>query len=304
MRRLPVILIVSAMLPAIDASAEEATLVVRLTSGRHFTGTLDPASTREELVLRTEASGISMRRPIRWERVVEATLDGEPVEVERLRERSGFRVPGSEGAQQRGDEGQGTVVDVAPVVEVEELPIVQPEVWVVPRRATAVTFDARVASWGAGVETDGLVLDLAPLDSGGFVAPVSGTLTVELFAPQRRAFHHAPLSGGSTLELVERWHRAVNAEEFGPYGVRVRLPFGAVHPELDPYWTAWHYGLVHVRLAAPGHGTLSHSIDGIRIRPWAPNRDRLQLDTGRRFLPTESLNRSPRWPAADASGGR
>jgi hypothetical protein len=160
-----------------------------------------------------------------------------------------------------------------------------------PREVVTIVFDAFIANWDADVETDGLVLDVAPLDAEGYIIPADGTLEVELFASQRRAFHHAPLSGGDTLELAERWTRAINPAELRPGGYRFRLPFGAVHPELDPDWLAYHYGLVHVRLAIPGHGVFEDSRDGIRIRPWAPNRDYLEMNTGRRFLPTERLGR-------------
>src|SRR5262245_62561003 len=131
-----------------------------------------------------------------------------------------------------------------------------------------------------------------PLDVNCYVAPSNGTLEVELFALQRRIqLDLAPMSGGDTLELVERWTRSITPEDFGPSGVRLRLPFGAITPELRPEWTAWMYGLVHARLAIPGQGVFEDSRDGVRIRPWAPNRDRLEMKTGQRFLSTENLGR-------------
>jgi len=99
------------------------------------------------------------------------------------------------------------------------------------------------------------------------------------------------MSGGDTLELVERWTRAIAPEDFGSSGVRLRLPFGAITPELQPNWTASSYGLVHMRLAIPGQGVYEDSRDGVRVRPFAPNRDRLEMKTGQRFLPTENLGR-------------
>jgi hypothetical protein len=160
-----------------------------------------------------------------------------------------------------------------------------------PAPVTMISFDAFIANWDGDVETDGLVVDLLPLDSQGYVAPAGGTVEVELFAAQRRTLYLAPRSGGDTLELVERWTRAIEPEDIGPSGVRLRLPFGAVHPELDYEWLAYNYGLVHVRFACPGSGVFDDSRDGIRIRPWAPNRDYLEMNTNRRFLPTENLGR-------------
>jgi hypothetical protein len=64
-----------------------------------------------------------------------------------------------------------------------------------------------------------------------------------------------------------------------------------LHPEFDSDWFASPYGLVHVRLVAPGHGTFDASQDGLRIRPWAPSRDSLELKGYPRFLPTEAVGR-------------
>jgi hypothetical protein len=158
-------------------------------------------------------------------------------------------------------------------------------------RVAMVAFDAAIANWDADVETDGVLIDVAPVDINRRVVPVSGTVEVELFAPQRRTLDLAPQSGGDTLEVVERWTRAITPADFGPSGVRLRLPFGAITPELQPNWTAWHYGLVHVRLSIPGHGVFEDSRDGVRIKPFAPNRDRLEMKTGQRFLSTENLGR-------------
>jgi hypothetical protein len=154
-----------------------------------------------------------------------------------------------------------------------------------------VAFDSHIANWDADIETDGLIIDIAPLDLDRQLIPISGTLEVELYAPQRRTLDLAPQSGGDTLELVERWTLALTPADFGPTAARLRLPFGAITPELQPNWTASHYGLIHIRLAIPGHGIFEDSKDGIRIRPWSPNRDRLEQKTHHRFLPTENLGR-------------
>ena len=160
-----------------------------------------------------------------------------------------------------------------------------------PPPVTTIAFDARVANWDADVETDGLVVDLYPLDAYGNIVPVRGTAEVEFFASQRRDFQYAPLSGGDTFELLERWTRSFEPFDVGSGGIRLRLPFGAIHPELRSDWLAWPLGLVHVRLVVPGAGVFDDSRDAVRVRPWAPNRDYLEMNTGRRFLPTERLGR-------------
>src|SRR5436305_14305713 len=66
--------------------AAEPQLVIETTSGRQFRGTLDSDSSGNDLVLRTEQAGITLRRPIRWQRIVGANVDGARVEVAALRE--------------------------------------------------------------------------------------------------------------------------------------------------------------------------------------------------------------------------
>jgi hypothetical protein len=265
--------------------AADAAIVVALQSGRKFAGEIDPASSAEQLVLKTTTGGITVQRPIQWKRIVEATVDGKRVEVAGLRLGLGGRGSGvgPRGTLLRKIELRGAVVPASTEVDVaaEE----------VRAQVTMVNFDPYIANWDADVETDGLMIDIVPLDGEGFLIPCNGTLTVELFGQQRRTLDLAPQSGGATLELVERWTREISAEDFGPNGVRLKLPFGAIHPELRPDWLAWWYGLVHVRLAIPGQGVFEGSRDGIRMRPFAPNRDRLEMRTGERFLPTETLGR-------------
>ena len=279
-RMLPLLTLL--LLHTASQTTAQETLVVRVQSGRQFRGTIDAASNDEQLVLFSSAGGMSIRRPIRWERVVGGQAGERPLsvaELKRLAAEAGPLLRGQElGIRQRetGDRVQGTGVEQ--------------EVVVLPSVASIV-FDAAIANWDGDVETDGLVLDLLPLDAEGRIVPANGTVEVELFAAQRRTLHHAPLSGGDTLERVERWTQAVNVADAGPNGVRLRLPFGAVHPELDYRWLAYNYGLVHVRFAAPGSGVFDASQDGVRIRPWTPNRDYLEMNTGRRFLPTENLGR-------------
>jgi hypothetical protein len=139
------------------------------------------------------------------------------------------------------------------------------------------------------VETDGLSLDLRLLDAEGVATAAAGTLEVELFAPRIRKYHEAPQSRGYSVDLIERWSLPISAPQFRGGQARIRLPFGAIHPEFDRGVDA--VGLVHVRLAVPGHGVLEQSLDGVVLRPWSPTRDALLDNTGRQFLPTEGTGR-------------
>lgn len=271
---------------AAAAKAADPELVVDVASRRQFRGALDGASNSDHLVLRTEHAGIILRRPIRWERVTAATADGAPIEITALRKMAMSRHPAP-----TNKPSLLTKIEMRSEAPPKYAPTEQQPVAEEPPRVAMVAFDPAIANWDGDVETDGVLIDVAPLDINRRLIPVSGTLEVELYAQQRRTLDLAPQSGGATLELVERWTRAINPEDFGPSGVRLRLPFGAITPELQPNWTAWHYGLVHVRLSVPGHGVFEDSRDGVRVRPWAPNRDRLEMWTGQRFLSTENLGR-------------
>ena len=262
-------------------------LTVRLASGRVYSGEVDSRTSRESLVLRSGRGGMTVRRPIEWPRIEAAWHQSRQVALSDLARLA-------EGLKDKPESPHGPAADTNLLdASHSAAAIIQPDdSRVVPlalSRITSVSFDAQLANWDGDVETDGLVILIQPIDGDGQITPAGGTIEVELFAPQRRVFHHAPLSGGDTLERVERWTRTVHMDDFGSSGVRLRLPFGAVHPEFDNDWLA--YGLVHVRMAAPGHGVFDDSRDGIRIRPWAPLRDQLELNTGRRFVPTESLGR-------------
>jgi hypothetical protein len=260
--------------------ARAAEVVVDVASGRQFRGELDPSSSAQDLVLRTGGNGITVRRPIRWERVVRATMDSREVSIPELQRLA---------AAMAKPEGATVFQPRRPLIHPQPEPVPGPRVMDTAVRSLA--FDARIANWDGDVEADGLLVDVVPLAADGYLVAAAGTVEVELFASQRREFHHAPLAGGDTLERVERWTRRIESQDFTSGGVRLKLPFGAVHPEFDQKWLAHYYGLVHVRLAAPGHGVFEASQDGVRIRPYAPLRDRLELYGGRRFLPTERTGR-------------
>lgn len=255
-------------------------LTVELASGRKFTGHVDLKTSDQHLVLRFTRGSASLKRPIEWKRIVSAAVDGQPIAADMLRATAeGMKSQEPETRSQAPEIREGEARECEAPAE-PELPT---------KTVASVTFDARLANWDGDVETDGLILDILPMSEDGYLHPARGTVEVELFAPQHRVFHHAPLSGGDTLERVERWTQTIGVEDFTTSGARLKLPFGAVHPEFDWDWTP--VGLVHVRLVVPGDGVFEDSLDGLRIRPYAPNRDRYEMNRGRRFVPTERVGR-------------
>src|SRR5262245_52596651 len=203
MRSRPLLVALALLLFAAGtALSQEPTLTLRLGSGREFRGAIDNQSTDDVLVLRNSTGSATVRRPIRWGAIVSAALGDRAVTTDELRalakDAPDFvppapRPPISVGPQQE------------PVASGQETPAEEPFIPV-----TTITFDPRFVNWDSDVETDGLAIDLFPLDGEGYLTPVSGSVEVEFFAPQRRVFHHAPLSGGDTLERVERWTVQIN----------------------------------------------------------------------------------------------
>jgi hypothetical protein len=273
-----------------QATAQSPTKVtVESTSGRAWEGFVDTRSTDVQLVLRFERGGAILWRSIPWQEIRSSNLLGEELTAAELRR----RVPTlATAAKSRAERARLKLLQPAPAVETT-----QPETPLPPPRIMSISCDALLANWDADVEADGLVIYLQPLDAWQGIAPVSGTLEVELYTLQARTFHHAPYSGGRSVEPIVRWSQAVNLSDYTTRGAQIKLPFQAAHPEFDD--TLGAYGLVHIKFSVPGSGVFEQSIDGVRIRPWSPVRDYLQLDTGRRFLPHETTGRGKTaWPNA------
>lgn len=267
---------------------------IETTTGRRWEGFVDAKSTADELVLRFEKGSAVLWRPIPWQEVLSAKIDGKSLAVIELQatyrglataakskaERAKLNRPS---APPNGSASPSDLLPHAPADQpLERAPLI-------PSRVIYISCDALLANWDGDVEADGLVIHLQPVDQFQNLAVATGTLEVELFTLQARAFHHAPQNRGRSVEPILRWAQSVNVIDYTNRGAVIRLPFQAAHPEFDDSLGA--YGLVHVKFSVPGSGVFEQSIDGVRIRPWSPIRDYLQMDTGRRFLPHEGTGR-------------
>ncbi|MDX1945987.1 MAG: hypothetical protein SFU86_11370 [Pirellulaceae bacterium] len=249
-------------------------LTVRLASGREFTAAVDSRTSDQHLVLRFARGRATVRRPIEWNRVVAATYQGGTVDLADLRTLA-----------------ERIKTEAAPVpaaIAGPELPVSPPKA-ATPPRVTTVTFDAHLANWDGDVETDGLVVDVAPLSADGQLVVATGTVEIELHALPTRQPHDTPHAGESAVVLVERWTRSLRPADFAAGGARLKLPFGQIHPEFDTSLLA--HGLVHLRLTVAGDGVFDSTQDAVRLRPWSPTRDQLQQQSHPRFLPNERLGR-------------
>jgi hypothetical protein len=257
--------------PLCGAAQPPAPVTIEIAGGGTFTGLVDSRTDDQRLWLRFEKGSATAWRPFRWQQIVAANFQGRGVAAGDLREL----------ARQIQSSRQKVVQPQRQPPAAEPAPR--------PAAPAALAIDASLANWDGDVETDGLAIDLTLLDADGFATAAAGTLEVELFAPRIRKYHEAPQSRGYSVDLIERWSLPLAKEKFRGGSLRIRLPFGAIHPEFDRSVDA--VGLVHVRLAVPGHGVFEQSVDGVVLRPWSPTRDALLDNTGRQFLPTESTGR-------------
>ncbi len=271
-----------AVMPALTPAVGAESVRVHLASGRVIAGVIDARSSDEALWLRRGDQDTNIARPIQWDRITEAFQNDEAIAIEDLRSLAKAAADDPEASVERVP-WQG--VFAMPARDAIDAEIILPDV-------RSFAFDAYHANWDADVESDGLVLIVYPLAADGLLVPVSGSLEVELIAPEVRRFQDAPQGRGLTLERIGQWTVAIAPEDFTPSGIRVELPFQALHPEFDT--KILPHGLVHARLVVPGDGTFDSTADFIRIRPWSPLRDKYWRDTGRRFFPSEQTGRPKR----------
>ncbi|HXT59097.1 MAG TPA: hypothetical protein VN699_10700 [Pirellulales bacterium] len=272
------------------AEVEAEQIAVRLASGRTFTGAVDDRTNSEQLWLRFDKGGVSILRPIPWPSIAAARRGEQGLTADELRaavaelrstrpSQQAAREPISANAE--GAEGDD---HAQPDMDVPEKARPTPAGVVAGELVRSIHVEASVSSWNSGVETDGLVLSVAPLDSQGCVFPAAGTLEVDLFGD-----HYGSPARGQNYRLLGHWVCRLDAEQVTPEGAWFRLPFQAISPDfrtdLSPY------AVVHVRLTAPGHGTFDATTGTLRLRAYSGLRDRLQQAEGSRFFPNERTGR-------------
>jgi hypothetical protein len=254
---------------------ELPTLAVKLSTGKTLRATLDSETDLRHLWLRFGSTTTVVRRGIDWQ-FMESAWEGSRQRTQ------------AELIQIAADARRLNPVAPRPnkvVIPSSNLvPSAPPRQAERPARIASVTFDAQLGNWDADVEMDGLWVQVLPLDNRLEPVAARGVLTVELYSLQRVDQDSVEQGRGSQVRRVGEWSVPVTCEPGGG-GHWVQLPFSPVHPEFDVTWSP--FGLVHVQFTAAGHGVFHHSIDGLRIRPWAPLRDVLEAKTGTRFLPTE-----------------
>jgi hypothetical protein len=236
------------------AAVSDDMITVHLASGRTFTAALDARTNSTELWLRSDADGVEVLRPIRWDHVASAEVAGRtlsgatlhglvdeirrtiPAQPVRAAMKNDIVLAGSPDARRLQDNRNARASE-----QLAETP-----------RVASLTIEAAVGRWDENVDPDGLVVHVYPLDASGAIVPVRGTLTADLKLERRNInFLHEPFRDAGY------WSEVVHPSDFGPRGAVYKLRFQSVHPEFEDQVRA--PGMVHACLAVPGQGTFEAS---------------------------------------------
>jgi hypothetical protein len=283
----------------LPAAQDPQPVIIHLASGRSVAGTVAARTDDSTLWLLWRHGTIRVLRPIRWERVVRAELDGHVLSVAQFRqavvrpEPLGSTSHETVAARSRTFSLRSLRSPISPVTE--STPAISTPAAIMGSEPGAddalpvesLSIDAWVANWDGDVEVDGLVVEARPLDSRGAVTPVHGTLEVNLIGWRsgRTRSKQAPVRLG-------RWTQAMRPADFASLGTEYRFPFQSVHPDFDLRWAP--RGTVHARLSVPGQGVFEATASTVRIRPYSALRDHLEVTTGQRFYPMERTGRGGR----------
>ena len=275
------------------ASAAEM-VSVKLQSGRRFTAEISPRTDAHRLWLRFRAEGVSLLRPIDWDRVVEARYKDQTLSADELRELATELVAHEPldadviAPTKTPVTNPATTTNPSPTANALS-PSSPPPHLVAAAQVRTVDFYARVANWDNDADADGLLLNVFPQDADGNAVAVSGTLEVDLIGYRIKDFSTASQSRGYVLDRLGHWSQRISANDLQPGGIRVKLPFQTAQPEFNSQLGI--YGLVHVRLVVPGQGVFENSQDAVRIRSFAPTRDVLEQQRDRRYFSVERTGR-------------
>lgn len=268
------------------AAALAADAVVLLRDGRVVSGTVNVRTNNEWLWLHAAEPAIVLHSSFAWTDIVSARLDGKRVAAEELRlQAMKVRKPvDREQFKPLPPEPQVAPVD-HPHPHIGER-LIHPPPPVVESRVGSLQLEARVASWDNDPEDDGLLVTVYPLTADGQLRPVNGQLNLKLFGRVNQ-----PSLNRRQFPVLTQNSIRVRASDFGPDGATYKFPFRNFHPEKNLDIDV--FGLMTGRLAVAGHGTFDASDENVRLRRLSRFRDRLQFQTGERFLPAENRRRLP-----------
>ncbi|MCC9609367.1 hypothetical protein LOC68_05570 [Blastopirellula sp. JC732] len=236
-----------------------AEVSVTLESGRTVAGAVSVKTDDAQLWINSGSGGIKVVRPIDWDRIVSATVDGEAISVDQLRQQQ-FALEEPE---------------IRIKSEIIARPVQQAsyeEETYVPRLASLQVY-ATLENWDYDIIADGLRLTIDARDQYGRTFDLQGQYDAELYAFKRYDFYTVPSQRGVVSTRIGRWGGTIDSQA----GANpIRLTYQGQNPELDDSFAP--EGLLKVRIVVPGQGVFERKVDWVRIRTWSPYRDYSQLN--------------------------
>jgi hypothetical protein len=235
-------------------------VTVLLSSGRVFVAEIDGRTDESDLWLRWRREGISLLRPVRWERVAQVEMAGRtfPGDAVRLAvvalRQNAPAVEKTEG----GATAPAETLLIGPGRE--NVALAEPAAEPRPRPAmvTSLSIDADVDNFDSDADVDGLVVTISPRGDRGQLLPVSGTLEVQLLGPR-------PLGREGSI-LLASWTQRVLPSDFDTAGATYRLRFPQGGPRFGR--EANPHADVDARLVVPGEGVFDAIAPMVQLWPY------------------------------------
>jgi hypothetical protein len=241
--------------------------------GRVLAGEVDARTTADQLWVRQQSENIVLTTSVRWTAIASAKVDGQPIEVAQLAERS------DQLASELGTRFFSVRPLASPAPPSEQPTAVQPR----SGRITSIEIEAVLVNLDRDVEPDGYELAIVAIDEYGHEVPVKGSIYARLMG--ERNVHH---TGRIRFEVFETWTQPVTPHHFKDGVAMYVLPFRAFKPEFDDELRP--DAQLNVRLGVFGEGNFAATTP-VPLWNFSPYRDRLQMFEGSRFFRNELSGR-------------
>lgn len=252
LRGLSLLMLGALLLASSTAQAADTQVKVKLASGRAFTGILDSRTDAERLWLRWRVGEVELQRPIAWQRIASAELNGEPIDLAELQDQAtDLATPGRVTDLRLPKPGRLPIEETTPPAATLITPVVR-----------SIRCDAWLANWDADAEFDGLMVEIEAFDENGQHVAAQGTVAAELITIDYQRGYLNSTSGGRVPTSLGRWTHAWQAPD------KLRLEFQGRDPQRTGQLD--RYGWLKLRVTIPGSGVFEREIDGLRMRPFTP----------------------------------
>jgi hypothetical protein len=258
-------------LPALAADS----ITAWLRDGRQVNGQVDASTNTDRLWIRQEAAGLVIVSGFKWEHIAEVrdaerTLQQAELQdmaaTDRPRQRLRHNPSASTIRTSTGNTGQ-------------------PHLDLATRRVKTLVVHAFLAQWDDDAHSDGIRVQVSPLDANGQLVPVEGQIELQLIVQNRDPAAMQGISTNHGYGELDRVSHMVRREHFKHGPASYDLPFGNQHPDFETNLAP--HALVHARLGVPGVGVFEASDAQLWIRELSFFRDDLQLYYPHRYLPLE-----------------